>query len=433
MMATSSSVRINGRGVRFIRPGHSSIALVGNGSLAPLIGGARGWRMLRCVPERGALCRIVAPGAPPGALSIRVLPFDGPAYTSLPAHANSSREALLEIQRALGGDCPDSSTGRTVLLGQQLRGGGAPPPALAWDVSSCNLLGAGVDLLFIPYRGELYALSKPIPLQMVLALSILTMIVAIVLAHNLEFALGTSRSPTRAATTLVATTALLLSSLFASGQPWDILQPYVTLEDRLACIAVVSYVAYYTARVSVDATAHHYACLLLAAKQRGQNEEEAVRSTRGAKPPNASPTDPPLVGHAWAAPVSPVNPVLGSMSMASMRLFSTMDNPYTVGILFLLSTRLLHKLAMRSASSRGSTRFRGGLEAADIVADSALASVLAYAGLVPQYRSDPIVVSLVVMQGAYAALTLSRVMAGMSSERSSALEGGGGEPSCTGS
>ena len=36
---------------------------------------------------------------------------------------------------------------------------------------------------------------------------------------------------------------------------------------------------------------------------------------------------------------SPVNPVLATLSMVSLRLYSTMDNPYTTAILFLVGTR----------------------------------------------------------------------------------------------
>jgi hypothetical protein len=145
------------------------------------------------------------------------------------------------------------------------------------------------------------------------------MIMAIVLAHNLEFALGTTKSPTRTATTLAVMTSLLFSAIFASGAPWDVLQPYVTLEDRLACVAVLVYVGYYTVKVAVEAWLRHYSSVL------------------GAGGPNALGLNPGALG---GGPVSsPVNPVLGTLSMVSMRLYSTMDNPYTVGILFLLATR----------------------------------------------------------------------------------------------
>jgi hypothetical protein len=53
------------------------------------------------------------------------------------------------------------------------------------------------------------------------------------------------------------------------------------------------------------------------------------------------------------------------------------------------------------------------IEAADVIADASMASVYLYAGLAPQYGNDPTVVSLAVLQGGYAALTLSRVMAGL--------------------
>jgi hypothetical protein len=56
------------------------------------------------------------------------------------------------------------------------------------------------------------------------------------------------------------------------------------------------------------------------------------------------------------------------------------------------------------------------LVAADIIADCAIISVYGYSGLVPQYANDSTMVSLVFLQGAYACLTLSKIMASSSSK-----------------
>jgi hypothetical protein len=58
-MAMSSSVRINGRGVRFISASHSALAVYGDAALTPAIGGARGWAMIKCVAAPDALCSVV--------------------------------------------------------------------------------------------------------------------------------------------------------------------------------------------------------------------------------------------------------------------------------------------------------------------------------------------------------------------------------------
>lgn len=156
-MATSSAVRINGRGVRFISASHSTLAVYGDAAGTPAIGGARGWARVPCIPDADSLCRVVGTAS-------RVLPSGGPSYASPlpPAGASNASDAVRRLQGAVGGDCPDSYTGRTFVAGA---GGGAAGPPPRWDVSSCNILGGGADLLFLPYRGELYALARPIPLQ----------------------------------------------------------------------------------------------------------------------------------------------------------------------------------------------------------------------------------------------------------------------------
>lgn len=58
------------------------------------------------------------------------------------------------------------------------------------DVSLCNILGAGGDYIFLPFESKLFFISDPISFQMLGILSIGTMFMAIVLAHNLEYTLG---------------------------------------------------------------------------------------------------------------------------------------------------------------------------------------------------------------------------------------------------
>ena len=76
------------------------------------------------------------------------------------------------------------------------------------------------------------SIFRPIPFQMVVAISILTMIASIVLAHNLEFSLGTSKSPTNTLISLGCMATLLLCSIFANGDA-AFLTPYVTVEVKI--------------------------------------------------------------------------------------------------------------------------------------------------------------------------------------------------------
>lgn len=66
------------------------------------------------------------------------------------------------VSEAFARPCPESNTGRN-LVGWADNNGIIP-----WDVSACNVLGAGGDYVFAPHAeggGVLYVLQDPISFQ----------------------------------------------------------------------------------------------------------------------------------------------------------------------------------------------------------------------------------------------------------------------------
>lgn len=128
-----------------------------------------------------------------GSLRTRVFPNQG---EDVFVTQGASAFPLINI---LMKECPESNTGRTSVLGKasynnntQAAGG-----IIQWDISVCNVIGAGGDYVWMPYTSQLFVLLQPISFQMLTVISILTMLMTIVLAHNLEFTLGTTEQPTR--------------------------------------------------------------------------------------------------------------------------------------------------------------------------------------------------------------------------------------------
>jgi hypothetical protein len=239
------------------------------------------------------------------------------------------------------------------------------------DVSLCNVVGAGGDFVFMPHRGVVYAMMKPIPFQMFASINILTILMVVTLARNLEVSLGESSESASMWLTMCMMVALLFLVLFANGSG-DALAPYITLEDRFAFVVVVAYVCYYVLRMAIDLAVAY------------------IRSYRTGKPLD--------LGNP-----SPINPVIGTLILVAMRLHSTLDNPYSTVGAFLLSTRLLHKLSDAEGMLRMSM---------DVLIDASLLSIVVYAGVVPQNDRNPTIAGLFLLQGLFAATTLNRVVIG---------------------
>ena len=264
-----------------------------------------------------------------------------------------------------------------------------------WDVSLCNVLGAGSDFVYLPFKGELYVLRNPISFQMFAVVSVLVIFLSIVLAHNLEYALGSAQTNSSTTLALAGMLSLLFCATFATGRA-DVFEPYVTMEDRIAFGTIFVYVLYYVARI--------------------------VGST--------------LFGYDEMS--SPVNPILATLVLVSLRLYTTLDNPYTVILSFLIAVRLLNKLSFlsmrpcgafhRDPPSHGSIvkKIRGLVfradessqeqgdkypwRTADAFADAGFLSTIIYVGVVPQHNGQASVSALFLVQGFYAAVALNRVI-----------------------
>ena len=55
------------------------------------------------------------------------------------------------------------------------------------DISLCDILGIGSDFLFLPYEDALYVRMQPTSMPVLIIISVLTVYMTVVLAHNLEF------------------------------------------------------------------------------------------------------------------------------------------------------------------------------------------------------------------------------------------------------
>ena len=84
--------------------------------------------------------------------------------------------------------------------------------------------------------------------------SVLTVYMTVILAHNLEFTIHASGSTELGEhplgtgwTSRACMIALVLLSIFPNGH-WDVLEPFVTMEDKIALCVLLLYVIYHTIR-----------------------------------------------------------------------------------------------------------------------------------------------------------------------------------------
>lgn len=101
---------------------------------------------------------------------------------------------------------------------------------------------------------------------------------------------------------------------------------------------------------------------------------------------------------------SPVNPVVASLVLVSMRVHHSIDNSYTAAGAWMVGARLLNKLT---------TLAPGGLTPLlllDLALDSLLLSLLAYTGVAPYCSMDPTYTALASVQGAALALAADLLM-----------------------
>lgn len=209
-MSECDAVRINSRGIRFIPP-TLSVALVDG------MGGGDRWKHYKCESTRDAMCTLVSDTPSGTGVTTRVFPVQNqPTYIIHADLEKATREGVPDFVTAR---CLEASTGRTATF------------APKWDVSLCNVLGAGGDFVYKPYEGMLYVLQNPIPFEVFAVISVLTIIMAILLAHNLEWAMGSVKENSSTTLSVACMYALLFTTTFATGVA-DVLEPYITHEDR---------------------------------------------------------------------------------------------------------------------------------------------------------------------------------------------------------
>lgn len=379
-MATSQAIRINSRGIRYIPSDYTPV--FSNDTSVPFMfqgGRHSAWYKSKCSIAQDSLCHIK------DELFTRSRLFPTPGSPVYITHGN-----IGEWERKhLSMECPEFNTGRTssVALGVM----SANP---MWDVSLCNVLGAGGDYVYFPYREELYVLSKPISFQVLVLISGMTVLMTIVLAHNLEHTIG-SKQDVNPSLSIIGMTILLLTVSFATGSP-NVLESYVTLEDRLAFVVLFCYVSYYIL----------------------QGMMTTIMNTAR-----------------W----SPVNPIMATLGIVVMRIYGTLDNPYCIVLGFLICCRFMHRMGvatrdvylpgkqpvMDSSSKKIDSlplqtnreprlyyfeRIMRTLCLVDMIADSVVVSTIVYVGVVPQHSNDPGISALYILQGLFAAVATGTVM-----------------------
>jgi hypothetical protein len=109
--------------------------------------------------------------------------------------------------------------------------------------------------------------------------------------------------------TTVSILALFIITWFAVSSS-SILQAFITIEDRLCFFVLIVYILYYMMRIAAK----------MILKSCVDNE-------------------------------CPVNPILATLALVSMRLYFTIDNPYVVLITFMFLVRSIHKICILMETS----------------------------------------------------------------------------------
>ena len=150
------------------------------------------WRSIQCMPSRQSLCNLAssfytsAGGAAATQTQTisRFLPnYPGPVFLS----QRDSHLLPADVARMLGtGHCPESATGRTAIAPQHAS------DVQRHDISLCNVVGLGMDYVFVPFKNRLYALANPVGNVALLFMSLLIVYLMVVVGHNLQTVLGVS-------------------------------------------------------------------------------------------------------------------------------------------------------------------------------------------------------------------------------------------------
>lgn len=299
-MATSQGVRVNERGVQFI-PYEFTTVYLDHG----------GWTRYGCDVHQGAMCKLRAISGAEN-ITTHMFPEQGAKVYSLVGDDSFLPADVLKNR------CTESFTGRFTSDDSR-------------DVSLCDIVSSGMDIVYLPWSGEVYVSNLELPIFAVVVVSLVTLYVASMLATNIDVVLGHSQPMGHSSTTLASIVVGTLLTIFPDVYN-DPMSSFVTSSDRLAFIALIIY--------SVAYTLCYFA--------RGKES------------------------------YSPICPLICLLVLFSMRAFGTIDNGYVTTLTALFTVRFVSKFCMKGCRM-------SRVQSVQHALDSGLLAILIYTGVMPQY------------------------------------------------
>lgn len=290
-LASSSVVRVNGRGVKFMSGRHSLLRLT-----------EEHWTKVNCTYNPHALCGISSQGM----VVSRVFPvWPNTAYSLM-----DTGEASEYVRNILPMHCPESESGRT--MSDDLR-----------DISLCDVVGGNGDFVYDIGNHVLYISPPGGQLWLMIVTSVAAVYTAIVLSKDLDIILRQQDKENISKTTTwkhVATPLLLsaiilvtivLPDTFSGTSP---LSSLVTVEDSIMFMVLVTFVSM---RV-----------LWMLALRSYEFFQSQIATTD----------------------LNVVNPLICILILISIRFYSTGDNPYAVALTVVFTVRWVMKLHLDQCS-----------------------------------------------------------------------------------
>lgn len=204
--ASAAAIRVNGKGVRFISALHSKLTL------------GRGWESFHCSYDVNAMCRLESTL---GNVTSRAFPTSPETVYSLMETPNSRNYPAVMPKH-----CPEAKSGR--IVSDDMR-----------DLSLCDVIGVQADFVYEPHNNVMHISTKSLHLGYVIAMSIATVYIAIVLSTNLDVLLHSSENNSKDSgpwwINAMQPSLMLLILVFLIIIPnldEDILHQFITLEDR---------------------------------------------------------------------------------------------------------------------------------------------------------------------------------------------------------
>ena len=229
------------------------------------------------------------------------------------------------------------------------------------DISLCNVIGLNGDYLYVPSLNKLYVLMEPLGMPAMVFIGLLVVYLMVVMGNNLQNALSLvpqGPGPGQWAV-LCMLLLLMLSYLSTTSSNGLSAHIYVTKQDLTAAIALFGYVVYYCLRIEYRVW-----------------KGDGVRA-------------------------NPVNPMLGSITAAVLRVYGSMENPYSAILFVLMLTWLFHKISM-ACSHLDPWR------TVDVLVDAVLLSVLLACGAVSYEDVQGTAAACTLLQGLFAAMVVNK-------------------------